>query len=112
MNIREFVIDLTAADLRHHGIDPGRLDDELAEAREREIDRILDGHEKAMAMLEDVLEESGMPQPIARAVTFLYRQSWPNNGPEWLAEKHALRSGTEEAVGNWVDEQRRKAINY
>ena len=112
MNIRDLVLDITAAHLRSHGIEPGRLDDDLAEAREREIDRILDGHEQAMAMLEDVLEESGMPRLIASAVTFLYQQSWPNNGPEWLAAKHALRSGTEETVGNWVDEQRRDAINY
>ena len=89
--------------------------DELADAREREIARILDGHERAMATLAEVLEESGCHKDIAQGVSWLYGKRPLTMGPiieGWLDANLNIGRGVEKIVAAYVDQQRRDSVIY
>jgi hypothetical protein len=88
--------------------------DEQADAREREIDRILYDDDAA---LEDVLEESGMHRDFAKAIVWLRHRASQLRVTndvyiKWSDMLVAVENRAEFTVAAWVDEQLRKAVTY
>lgn len=82
--------------------------DEQAEAREREIDRVLFDHDD----FTHALERSGYANEVAEALFFLRHHRVTHDGQDWPPQAFALDARIDAIVAAWVDEQLRRAIQY